>query len=170
MESVEISKSRSDVVFAVIALPFAVLIAVAMIALGIYGLIQYSRGELDPSVEAFIGLVVMTVFGSLICASGYIEVKYRRSLWWTRYVLDSQGIVIGHVPAEHRLSWHDVDSAAYSRLFNTIRLKSKTLPEPLVFAIPRDERAPDGSMGRAPFIMRLLESKMGGRFHRRWLP
>jgi hypothetical protein len=170
VESVEIFKSRREAIFTLIAIPVSVLIAIVMVTLGIWGGVLNLRGDIQPEFIESVGLVLLVTTGVSMMVSAVMWARYLRSLLWTRYVLDSQGITIGTAFAETRVSWHDVEVGEYLRPFDLIRFRSKHIQGDMVIDLPRDERSSDGSLGRRPFIMRLVESKMEGRFKRRWFP
>jgi len=169
VQTAEVSTTRFHAIRELIALPIAALIFLALLWVSIYLFRQYlghGRGSAETLVPA-----AATMLVSIWALAGfYFQFRYRQALLWTSYVLDSQGVLVKDAASSILLPWHDIDSAEYIRLLSAMRIRSKLLHADAMIAVPNEQSAKDGTIGRGPFIMQLVESQCGSRFRRRWFP
>ena len=170
VQSVEVTTTRFRAIRELVALPIAALIFLALLWVSISLFRMYLETPDRRAADTLIPAAATLLVSIWALAGFWFEFRNRQALLWTSYVLDSQGVLVKRSDSSVLVPWHEVDAVEYIRTFSAIRIRSKLLKTDAMIAVPKEQRARDGTIGSGPFIMHLVESQCGSRFKRRWFP
>jgi hypothetical protein len=164
MDTATFSYSRWSAYLLLAAATIGATLAFALIAMGLHGLVILSGAYNVLDMSVLVGIGTWGLIGI------WHWLRYAHILW-TRYVLDKHGIKIESSHGSRDVAWADIDSAEYLPLFYTMRLHAATLRNPIVLAfgvqVPRFQST---AVAKVNLARELIESEMGGRLKKKWIP
>ena len=164
MQAVDFFYSKQRARLMVITAPMAAILCVGLIALGLLVL-----SDLTGIVNVMGGVAMLYAGGRGILS--LIGLWGSAHCLWMRYVVTSQGITIEADSGSRTLPWLDFEGGEYRPLSDSIVLYSHQLDKPVVLDFgARSTLVTKGPRARNDRAKLMIESAMGGKIKRRWIP
>ena len=156
MNTAQFSHSKWDARLTLAGILVGGLIALMMLALGLFGSVQMAGASAKTKGVLVAGL------GLWMLVSMYQWVRYRYVLY-IRYVVAPEGIHVQQGEVSQTILWSGFEAAEYHPLLFQLRLQPNDATRPVVLFLTRGMGSHNGD-SRNALALELIEHGMRGRF------